>query len=110
PTLNRETLKAVIVAAHARKKLAIVHIGSLQDSRDAIAAGADGLAHLFVDQPPDGGFGEFVAVYKAFVVPTLTVLESVCGPGGGHLCPRGPLRIGRSREHRPGQARGPAAG
>jgi hypothetical protein len=27
PTLNLDTLKAVIAAAHARKKLAVVHIG-----------------------------------------------------------------------------------
>lgn len=83
PTLSQETLKAVIVAAHARKKLAVVHIGSLAGARDAIAAGADGLAHLFVDQPPDAGFGRFAAAHQAFVVPTLTVLESACGRRGG---------------------------
>jgi imidazolonepropionase-like amidohydrolase len=83
PTLSQETLKAVIAAAHARKKLAVVHIGSLQGAREAVEAGADGLAHLFIDRPPDADFGRFVASHHAFVVPTLTVLESVSGRGGG---------------------------
>jgi imidazolonepropionase-like amidohydrolase len=82
PTLGQETLKAVIAAAHARKKLAVVHIGSLQGAREAVEAGADGLAHLFIDRPPEADFGRFVASHHAFVVPTLTVLESVAGRGG----------------------------
>jgi hypothetical protein len=42
---------------------------------DAIEAGADGLAHLFTDQPPGPDFGRFVAAHHAFVIATLTVLE-----------------------------------
>ena len=83
PTLSRETLKAVIAAAHARKKLAVVHIGSLQDAREAVEAGADGLEHLFIDRPPEADFGQMVASHHAFVTPTLAVLESVSGRGGG---------------------------
>jgi imidazolonepropionase-like amidohydrolase len=83
PTLSQETLKAVIAAAHARKKLAVVHIGSLQGAREAIAAGADGLAHLFIDRAPEADFGRFVASHHAFVVATLSVLESVSGRSGG---------------------------
>jgi hypothetical protein len=83
PTLSAETLKAAITAAHARKKLAVVHIGSLQGAREAVEAGADGLEHLFIDRAPDAEFGRFVASQHAFVTPTLAVLESVCGRGGG---------------------------
>src|SRR6185436_5918082 len=81
-TLSEQTLRAVIAAAHARGKLAVVHIGDLTSARAAIAAGADGLAHLFVDQSPDADFGAFVASRKAFAVPTLTVLKSITGVGG----------------------------
>ena len=70
PTLSPETMKAVIAAAHKSGKLAVVHIGSLADAREAIADGADGLAHLFVDRAPDPEFGRFVAAHHAFVVPT----------------------------------------
>ena len=79
PTLSKETLKAVIDAAHKRGKIAVVHITSQQQARDVIEAGADGLAHLFVDSAPSADFGRFAAVHHIFVVPTLTVLESLSG-------------------------------
>ena len=86
PTLDKETLKAVIDAAHKRGKIAVVHIGTQQDARVAIEAGADGLAHLFADSAPAPDFGKFVATHHAFIVPTLTVLESVSGvPTGESL-------------------------
>jgi imidazolonepropionase-like amidohydrolase len=83
PTLSKETMKAVIDAAHKRGKLAVVHIGDQQGAKDAINAGADGLAHLFADSEPSADFGEMVAAHHAFVVPTLTVLESVSGTPSG---------------------------
>ena len=79
PTLNQETLKALVEAAHKRGKLAVVHIGDQQEARDAINAGADGLAHLFADSAPAADFAQFAAEHHVFVVPTLTVLESVSG-------------------------------
>jgi imidazolonepropionase-like amidohydrolase len=86
PTLSKETLTAAIAAAHARGKLTLVHIGTLQDAEEAINAGADGLAHLFSGPKSDPDFGKLAASHHAFVVPTLTVLEGVCGtPGGGPL-------------------------
>src|SRR3974390_572930 len=83
PTLDHETLKALIDAAHKRGKLAVVHIGKQQDARDVIDAGADGLAHLFADSAPTPDFGKFVAAHHGFVIPTLSGLESVEGAGGG---------------------------
>ena len=83
PTLSKETLKAVIDAAHKRGKLAVVHIGSQQQAHDVIEAGADGLAHLFADSAPAPDFGSFVAAHHAFVVPTLTVLEGLGGIASG---------------------------
>lgn len=83
PTLDKETLTALIEAAHRRSKLALVHSMTQQDARDAIEAGADGLAHLFVVDTPDSNFGQFVARHGAFVVPTFTVLESSVGQASG---------------------------
>jgi len=86
PTVNAATMRAVIEAAHARKKLAVVHIGTLADARAAIEAGADGLVHLFVDRDPDPELGRYLAQHKAFAIPTLVVLQSVTGvPGGATL-------------------------
>src|SRR5271165_6685354 len=47
PTLSKAVLKALADAAHTRGKMAVMHIGSLQQALDAIDAGADGLVHLF---------------------------------------------------------------
>ncbi len=82
-TLDNGTLKALIDAAHKRGKLTVVHIGTQKDAHDAIAAGADGLAHLFADSAPAPDFAAFVAAHHAFVVPTLGVLESVSGTPSG---------------------------
>lgn len=77
PTLSKATMAALVAAAHARGKLAIVHALRLQDARDAIEVGVDGLAHLFIDQAPDSGFGHFLASHRAFMIPTLAMLENL---------------------------------
>lgn len=86
PSLDRATLEAVIEAAHERGKLAVVHATRRRAAREAVAAGVDGLVHLFADSMPDPEFGRFVAEHGAFVIPTLTVLESASGvPSGASL-------------------------
>ncbi len=86
PTLSMETVKALVEAAHKRGKLTVVHIGKQTDARAVIETGADGLAHLFADSAPEPDFGKFAAAHHVFVVPTLTVLESVSGiPSGESL-------------------------
>lgn len=82
-TLSRETLAAVVAAAHLRGKLAVVHIATVQDARDALECGADGLAHLTLDQPMDEALARLAVRNRAFVIPTLSVLESVTGVAGG---------------------------
>jgi hypothetical protein len=79
PTLDRPTVNALVIAAHKRHKLAVFHIGSYAEAREAVEAGADGLMHLFIDRLPGPGFGAFVAAHHVFVVPTLSVLLSASG-------------------------------
>ncbi len=83
PTLDARTLRAAIEAAHRRGKLAVVHIGTLEDARTALEAGADGLVHLFVDRAPDSGFVELAARRGAFVIPTLSVLSALARTDAG---------------------------
>jgi imidazolonepropionase-like amidohydrolase len=83
PTLSNETLKALVDAAHKRGKIAVVHIGNQQEAHDVIAAGADGLAHLFADSAPAPDFAPFAAAHRVFVVPTLDVLESLSAIASG---------------------------
>ncbi|MBA3913995.1 MAG: CIA30 family protein [Acidobacteriales bacterium] len=83
PTLDKATPKAVIDAAHKRGKMAVVHIGTQQEAVDAIDAGADGLAHLFADSEPSSSFAALAAKHHVFIVPTLSVLNSVSGSSDG---------------------------
>src|SRR5262245_9515048 len=83
PTLSSATLQAVIEATHRRGRIAVVHIGSQAGAREAIGDGADGLAHLFVDTPPAADFAAEAKRHGAFVIPTLSVNESVTGVASG---------------------------
>jgi imidazolonepropionase-like amidohydrolase len=113
PTLDREELRAVVAAAHERHKLALVHIGDLAGAREAVDAGADGLAHLFVDQPGDAAFVGLVVARHAFVIPTLSVLDAIAGGTEGarlrtdhrlspYLPPNDATMLGRAFPRRPG--------
>ena len=82
-TIDAATMRAVIAAAHRRGKLAVVHVGDAASARTAIESGADGLVHLFTDRAADPGFAELVRARRAFVIPTLTVMMSITGTGGG---------------------------
>jgi imidazolonepropionase-like amidohydrolase len=73
------TVSALVHAAHARSVLAVAHTVAEPRAREAIAAGVDGLAHLFIGDAADEDFGQFAADHGVFVVPTLTVLRGLCG-------------------------------
>jgi imidazolonepropionase-like amidohydrolase len=75
PTISEDTLRALIDAARARGELSVVHIATEAQARAAIAAGAGGLAHLFIGDEVSADFGEFAASHDAFVIPTLSVLR-----------------------------------
>jgi imidazolonepropionase-like amidohydrolase len=81
--LSPEDLDAVVAAAHARGKRAIVHVSSQDDARMAIAAGADGIAHLFDDSPPRADLVALMRQRRAFAITTLVVLEAVKGTPNG---------------------------
>jgi imidazolonepropionase-like amidohydrolase len=90
PTLDQATIKALVKAAHRRGKLAVVHISTLQAAKEAFEAGADGLAHIFTDVPADQKFLDLAVQHNAFVIPTLTVVESTTGVASGRSLPDDP--------------------
>jgi imidazolonepropionase-like amidohydrolase len=90
PTLDQPTLTALVAAAHQRGKLAVVHISTEDGAKEAIEAGADGLVHIFTDRAPEPGFAALVKQHKAFVTPTLTVVESTTGVASGKALPDDP--------------------
>ena len=83
PTLSPAQVAAAIAAAHARDRLAVVHVSTQEAARHAVEAGADGLAHVFVDTQADPAFVDAMRQRDAFVVPTLAVVASMAGAGEG---------------------------
>ena len=83
PMLDNATMRAVVEAAHRRGKLVVVHILSEPQARDAIAAGADGLAHLFTGDSVGADFGQLAASHHIFVIPTLSTIYWDCGKSEG---------------------------
>ena len=80
PTFDKPTLAALIAAAHARGKLAVVHVLSSERARDAIESGADGLVHLYTEPAATPGFADTAKAHGAFVIPTLIISHSLsCG-------------------------------
>lgn len=82
-TLSEPALRAAIKAAHARKRLAIVHVSLEEEAALAIDAGADGLVHINGDRIDDPKLIAAIKRNKAFVVPTLSVMASVAGSDEG---------------------------
>jgi len=85
PTLGLDTVRALIQEAHRHGKMAVVHATTLRNSMDVLQAGADGPAHLYLEQAFDPEFGRLAASRKAFVIPTLTVLNGIAGLGSGKI-------------------------
>jgi hypothetical protein len=85
PTLSGGQVAGLIAAAHKRGKKAVIHAATLKNCQDALAAGVDGLAHLYFDGGFDPGFGRRAARAKAFVIPTLSVLRTMAGLGGAEI-------------------------
>ena len=83
PTLDDATVAALATSAHAHGRIAVAHIGNERYARGAIAAGVDGLAHLFVGAAVSPDFGQFAAKHGVFVIPTLSILYSACGTPDG---------------------------
>jgi imidazolonepropionase-like amidohydrolase len=82
-SLDTATVTALIKAAHLRGKRAVVHVSTLASARSALAAGADGLVHLFngthIAQGDMVSLVQLAKARRAFVIPTLCVLESIAG-------------------------------
>lgn len=74
PSLDRETMAALVAATQARQRLAVVHVSRLEPAREALAAGADGLVHVHVDRVADEALVQMARERDAFVIPTLAVI------------------------------------
>lgn len=79
PTLDAATAAAIIDAAHAHDRMAVVHATAQEAARESVRDGADGLVHVFQDAPADAGFVALAKARGVFVVPTLSVIATFAG-------------------------------
>lgn len=83
PTLSPTTIDRVAEEAHRRDLLAVTHVTTLEGARVALEADTDVLAHTWMDSVPDEELVRRMADRGVAAIPTLSVLESIAGRGGG---------------------------
>ncbi|MCY1008627.1 amidohydrolase family protein [Nannocystis pusilla] len=83
PTLAVDTVRALVEAAHAKGLTTVVHVSSQREAAAALEAGADGLAHVFLDGPATEAFVALARDRRVFVADTLAVVLGLCEPGRG---------------------------
>ena len=75
-TLSRETVAALISAAHDEGLLAVAHVSRLKHALMAKELGIDGLVHVWIDELIDEDQAAGIAESNLFVVPTLSVMAT----------------------------------
>ena len=98
-SLDLATATALIEAAHAAGLSAVAHISTQDAAKEMIAAGIDGLVHVFADTAVDAEFLAAARQAEIFVVPTLAVVASAAGTDDGAALaadPRVAARLSRS--------------
>lgn len=80
PSLGGDTVAALVAAAHAEGLIAVVHVSTLDHALEAMAAGADGLVHVWFDEVVSKTDARRFAEADIFVVPTLSVIASAGDP------------------------------
>ncbi len=73
PTLSKQTLFAVVDAAHEQGMMAVVHSRDVDAYADVVESGADGLVHVVVDEVPGGLLIEALKRNNMFVSPNLSL-------------------------------------
>jgi len=83
PTLDASTLPRIVAAARAHNKLTVFHVSTAREAEEAIAAGADGLVHVWHDRADAAEAIAAVVRAGIFIIPTLAITETILGMGGG---------------------------
>lgn len=77
PSISKEILQALIVSAHKNDRMLVVHVDNLLSAKEAIASGANGIIHSFMDKVVDVELIRIMKKNDAFIIPTLSVEASV---------------------------------
>jgi imidazolonepropionase-like amidohydrolase len=85
PELSTVIVEETVAAAHDHGKMALAHALTLVNAERAVRAGADGLAHVFIDRPHSNEIVRLIARSHTFVTPCLTLNSSIMGGNGKAL-------------------------
>jgi imidazolonepropionase-like amidohydrolase len=85
PMLEQATLDAGVAEARRLGMLTLAHTLTVGATRMALAAGIDGLAHLFVDEAPTPEIIDLIASAGVFVVPCVVLNSSIIGITGAEF-------------------------
>ena len=83
PSLGPETIRALVIAAHARGLLVVAHVSSTAGVEEVVSAGVDVLAHVPANAELDKALVERIAEAGIVVGPTLATIENTLGERGG---------------------------
>ena len=73
PTVDLATLTAVLETARQHGLKTVVHVGTWEDVRDAVVAGADAVTHTPGPQPPPADLAALMVESGTYHIPTLAV-------------------------------------
>jgi imidazolonepropionase-like amidohydrolase len=100
PSLDSETIKALVTAAHARGLVVVAHVSSMAGLEEVVSAGADVVAHVPADAELDKALAGRMAEAGIVVGPTLATIENTLGePGGAAVAGDLPSAVPRHEPH-----------
>ncbi|MDR3120100.1 MAG: amidohydrolase family protein [Clostridiales bacterium] len=79
PVLDDDTLQAAIDEARRLDKLTIAHTTTAAETERVVAAGINGLGHLFFDDQPSDELVADIVSSDVFIIPTLVTLSTAFG-------------------------------
>jgi imidazolonepropionase-like amidohydrolase len=76
-SINFELMKVIIDASHKKGIKVVTHVSTLEQAKDAVRAGTDGLAHMIRDKEIDEVLMASMKRRKIFCIPTLAVYDAL---------------------------------
>jgi imidazolonepropionase-like amidohydrolase len=83
PSLDSDTITALVIAAHTRGLVVVAHVSSVAGVEEVVSAGVDVVAHVPVDAELDRALVGRMAEAGIVVGPTLATIENTLGEPGG---------------------------
>lgn len=83
PTLDAETIDALVAAAHSHGMLAVAHIETTDDVRTVLDSGINGLVHVWRGSGAAPAISAMLARQNVFVITTLVMQDGFVDSAGG---------------------------